>query len=130
VTAESKSHTVRAVDAWYRHTLVGFSAILLSLSNETEHPDISAEEYHNALQTAVDRYGIVKPKEIGEKFGVSVSTVMRWVSGQSAPHPVVRPIILRWLRECLEQKIAETHGDQNDVLVVEQAIIGKHALTL
>jgi len=47
--------------------------------------------FAQAIEAAVRRLGA---KPIAEEFGVSVHTVNRWVTGQSAPSPYVGQVIV------------------------------------
>jgi predicted transcriptional regulator len=44
-------------------------------------------------------YTPLTQEQIAELLGTSQPTVSRWISGQNAPHPLIRPLIYRTLLE-------------------------------
>jgi DNA-binding transcriptional regulator YiaG len=69
-------------------------------SSSKKHDEvlIATETFASSIYAAVNYYR-VKPGDMARKFGVNPSTIARWASGKNAPHVMVRPIIIDWVRK-------------------------------
>lgn len=64
-------------------------------------------EFQFKIGEAQERYGI-SAVEIAKEFEVSTAAVRRWQNGKNSPVPSEQETIVRWLRERIAQKKAET----------------------
>ena len=79
-----------------KKVLENFDKNLISYMN-TEH-------FSQTLDFVVER-DVVSLNVIAEKFEIDKSTAARWKRGESAPHPLVRQLILNWLQPELRKAI-------------------------
>ena len=55
-----------------------------------------ATEFRRLLNEGIDLLTLLH-KDVAEEFAMSRPSVTRWMNGNSAPHPALRPAIYRWL---------------------------------
>lgn len=67
----------------------------LEESLKRANPD-DAMEFRQLLNEGIDLLSLLH-KDIAEEFAMSRPSVTRWMHGNSAPHPALRPAIFRWL---------------------------------
>ncbi|MEG3617612.1 hypothetical protein V5T82_04000 [Magnetovibrio sp. PR-2] len=86
---------------WEENAFKGFMELL----NEADITQVQV--FSDVLATAV-HHSYISKKEIALQFEVDLSTVGRWVSGKSAPHKLVRPIICAYIREIAQKHVSIT----------------------
>ncbi len=97
---------IRAVDAWHKCAMVGFASILRNSAFDLNNKGVFAY----LVKVAIENYDVA-PAEIANKFGIDGSTVNRWSAGRNAPHPMVRPLVIDWIRECIAVKAENIKAD-------------------
>lgn len=104
------------MSAWEKENILVFGSLLEDCDPSDD--DTFTEIMHYALE----RYGF-KAKQIAEKFEINSSTVGRWALGANKPHPLVRPLIVDWLKEQIKEREkaitvnAHSYKDLNSLLV-------------
>jgi len=76
-----------------------------ALAQRLSSPNSSDDETFHAIMTDFEL--VTNPGEFRGKYGMSRSTISRWRSGHSVPHPALRPRIYQWLRKLANAKVAE-----------------------
>jgi len=59
------------------------------------------ETFQRAIEFAVKRLDL-PPTAIMDEFTVTRGTVSRWINGKSLPHPMMRPVIISWVKDYLQ----------------------------
>jgi len=59
-----------------------------------EEGEVSDKRFRRAIIKAVAELGVAV---VADGLSVSKPTVERWASGRSSPHPLMRPIIMKWI---------------------------------
>lgn len=91
---------VNLLKSWEKHSLLGVVAFL-------DRCDPSNDEtFAKVIDSAVGRFGL-SASAIAEEFEIDRSTVNRWAGGKTKPHHLVRPIIVRWIRDQLSSQAEE-----------------------
>lgn len=82
-------------DAFIRDQITGLRTFAASLDAfDHENPAL----FQKLVEVAIDSYQVT-PAALADAFGVSRGTISRWASGKTVPHQMVRPMIVRWIRE-------------------------------
>ncbi len=71
--------------------------------------------FMEAIKTGI-LLGIASLIDIAHTFSVSRPTVKRWENGTSAPHPLMRPHVFKWLQRRAFRKIRETSPSKPEML--------------
>lgn len=103
-----ESKISQSVKAFHRNALLGFAALLES----TELDQSDAQTFQTIVSEAISHYD-VQPKGMAKHFGINVSTVGRWAEGRNAPHPMVRPLVIGWIRDHVNQQIQQLPDGEN-----------------
>ena len=48
----------------------------------------------------------ITDKDVAREFGISRPTVDRWKDGSASPHPYIRPLVFKWLKEKAKKDIS------------------------
>jgi transcriptional regulator with XRE-family HTH domain len=75
------------------------------LAQRLSSPDSSDDEIFRAIMSDFEL--VTSAGEFARKYGMSRSTISRWRSGHSVPHPALRPRIYQWLRKLANAKVVE-----------------------
>jgi len=76
-----------------------------ALLNEVD--SANDNNFQVAVQYAVKHCDLT-PEAFMDQFGISRGTVSRWINGKSLPHPMMRPVIISWIQNCVKEgKIIE-----------------------
>ncbi|MBR9683382.1 hypothetical protein GOV03_02480 [Candidatus Woesearchaeota archaeon] len=59
------------------------------------------EDFTTAVRIATDHY--VQKYELSREIGTSKPTVERWIEGKNTPHPAMRPAVIEWIIEKLQE---------------------------
>jgi hypothetical protein len=59
-----------------------------------EEGEVSDKKFRRAIVKAVAELGVAA---VADGLSVSKPTVERWCSGRNSPHPVMRPVIMKWI---------------------------------
>jgi len=59
-----------------------------------EEGEVSDKRFRRAIVKAVEALGV---SAVADGLSVSKPTVERWCSGRNSPHPVMRPVIMKWI---------------------------------
>ena len=76
-----------------------------ALAQRLSSPDSSDDETFRAIMANFEL--VTNAGEFARKYGMSRSTISRWKSGHTVPHPALRPRIYQWLRKLANAKVAE-----------------------
>lgn len=60
------------------------------------------EDFATAIRIATAYY--IQTTDLTYEFGVSQPTIERWVSGKNSPHPSMRPLVLEYIIEQVENQ--------------------------
>lgn len=74
------------------------------------------DHFSRTLDFVVER-DVVSLNAIAEKFEIDKSTAARWKRGESAPHPLVRQLILKWLQPEIRKEIRKLDPKGHLVLI-------------
>lgn len=75
----------------------------LDTTKNDTNPD-SKEYFHNVVCGAIEM-SLIDCKSLAEKFGVNKGTISRWANKKTLPHPMVRPVIVEWVREQVKNNL-------------------------
>lgn len=63
---------------------------------------LTKEEFHTFVKDCVDN-GILSVEEIAGACDAAIPTVKRWYSGENAPHPMMRHIVIKCMKEAAKE---------------------------
>lgn len=82
-----------------------------------EGTDVEASSFAQALQEAIDDYGI-EPAAISSTFRVTRPTVSRWKSGEATPGVYLRREVIGWIAKQIESLATAGNSDDRKKNVV------------
>lgn len=56
--------------------------------------EVTDKQFRRAIIKVVAELGVAA---VADGLSVSKPTVERWVAGRNSPHPVMRPVIMKWI---------------------------------
>jgi hypothetical protein len=80
---------------------------MLARNGFSPRPYLTEQAFRQALQA----FGLSE-RDISTSAEVSIPTVRRWLSGVSAPHPLMRNTVLKFLAEAVEARSVEIEDDR------------------
>jgi hypothetical protein len=73
------------------------------------------EDFSAIVQYAINE-GKVPVSEFIDEFGISRGTVSRWARGKSLPHVMVRPLIVAWIKDHIQEKNVESENQASAII--------------
>ena len=98
---DTELHFNHGAEMTHAHALLGF----LALMEDERFDPTEPSNFRTVVGQAVSRYDI-SAGAIARQFEFHASTPSRWLNNKSLPQPVVRKLVVGWIKEQIEEKIA------------------------